>query len=141
MLLVAHQDLIARLHLEAIGNVVVGFRGVADEGNLIPRGSYKGSQWITIFIPGSVAPDRIILGIVLCHLFGLMEGVDNRAQHRTRRRPNCAVVQVDLISRNQELLSQLCPVGLLIAIVKFLGGKRRILVAFCCNLGGGESRT
>src|SRR5207248_7472480 len=55
---------------------------------------------------------------------------------------NCAVVQVNLISRNQELLSQLCPVGLLIAIVEIFGWQRMIVGLSCgLSFSQGEGET
>src|SRR5262249_26712860 len=65
VLLVGHQDLVARFHVDTISYVAVGFRGITKERDLIPLATDKLGQRVTKLVPRCIAPDRVVLGIVL----------------------------------------------------------------------------
>ncbi len=114
MLLVSHQHFVARLHVYAVGDVVVSLGGVADQREFIAIAADEGGQRIAVLVPRTIAPDRVVLGIGLVHLlfFGVL--IEDGAQYRRRTGADGAVVEVDLVRRNEVLLAQLGPVGVFV---------------------------
>src|SRR5207244_3538433 len=99
--------------------------GVADERNLITICPDKLRERIAEFSVWLISPDGIFLGVLLRHLFRLIEAIKDGLQYRHGRRANCAVVEIDLIVRDEELLANLAPIGLCVAVKKRLRRKRR----------------
>ena len=97
MLLIGHQHFVAGLHVDAVRDVAVRLGGVAQQGDLVALAADEFGQRIAKLIPGGVSPDRIVLGILLVHLFGRVVAVENCAQHGRRTRADGAVVEVDLV--------------------------------------------
>ncbi len=74
MLLVSHEHFVARLHVYAVGDVIVSLGGVADQRELIAIAADECGQRIAVLVPGAIAPDGIVLGVGLVHLlfFGVL---------------------------------------------------------------------
>ena len=127
MLLVGHQHFIAGLHIYAIGDVAVRFGGVAQQCEFVAMAADERGQGIAKLIPGGVAPDGVVLRFVRVQLFRGVVSIENGAQHRCGAGTYGAIVQINLILGNQELLAKLCPVGVFILVeervVRKRGGK------------------
>src|SRR5258706_1572371 len=59
VLLVAHQDFVPRLHVDAVGDVAVRLRRIPNERELIAVATHEFRQGITKLIPRAISPDRI----------------------------------------------------------------------------------
>ena len=116
MFLIGHQDFVSRFQVDAVGNVTVRFGGVAKQSNLVTMAAHERGEGITKLIPGSVSPDGIVFGILLVHLLRGGVALEHGAQHGRGAGPDGAVVQIDFVLGNQELLAQFCPVGVFILI-------------------------
>ena len=128
VLLVAYQDLVARLEVEAVRDVAVGLGRVAHEGQLVARAADELRERIPELVPRSVAPDRVVLGIGLGHALGLAVALEDRAQDGPGAGAHGAVVQEHLVRGDEELLADLGPVGLFVAKVEVArrqGGRGR----------------
>src|SRR5258708_35181983 len=81
MLLVGHQDFVARLHINAVSDIAVGLGSVTDQGNFVAMAAHKRSQGIAELVPCRVSPYGVVLRVLLVQLFGLRVGVKNSAQN------------------------------------------------------------
>ena len=118
MLLVGHQHFIARLHVQAVGDVTVRLRRVAHQRQFVARAAHELRQRIAKLIPRPVTPDRIIFRIALCHFFRIVIAVENCSQHRHRTGSHRPVVQINLVAGNQELFAPFGPIRLFVRTVK-----------------------
>jgi len=118
MLLVGHQYFVARLQIDAVRNVAIGLGGVSEKRDLVAVAAYERRQRISKLVPRGVSPDRIVLGIGLAQLLARLIPFKHRAQHGRGARPYGAVIEVDLVRRNQELLMQFAPVGVFVLVEK-----------------------
>src|SRR5439155_8181627 len=73
-------------------------------------------QGIAEFVPGGVSPDGIVLGVVLVHFLGGGVAVEDGADNRYGARSDGAVVQVDFVLGDEELLAHLGPVGVFVLV-------------------------
>src|ERR1700683_33943 len=121
--LVGGEDFVAGLHVNAVGDVVVGFGGVADERDLVAGGSDEFGERIAKFVPRSVAPDRIVLWIGVVHFFCLVIAIEYSFQDGRGARSDGAIVEINLIGRNQELFADAGPIGISVALVERGGGQ------------------
>jgi hypothetical protein len=64
MLLIGHQHFVAGFQIESVRDVTVGFRGVSQQGDFIPRATNKCGQRVAGFVPRRIAPDKIVSGSV-----------------------------------------------------------------------------
>ena len=124
VLLIGHQHFIAGFHVHAVCDVAVGFGGIAKQGDFVALAPYKLRQRIAKLVPRCISPNRIILGILLVHLLGRRVAVEDGAQHRRRTGAYRAIVQVNFIGRNEKLLAQFGPIGLVVIAVLGRVGKR-----------------
>ena len=118
MLLVRHQDFVARFHIHAIRDVAIRLGGIPQQGNLVPRAAHKRGQRIAKFIPCCISPDWVIFRILLIQLFGGVVRIENRTQHGRGAGTDRAVIQVNLVRGNKKLLSQFSPVGVFVFVVE-----------------------
>ena len=116
MLLVSHQNLIAGLHVDAIGDIAVGFCRIAQHRDLVALATNEFGERVAELVPGCVSPDGVVFGIRLVHFFGSVVSVEDGAQYGRGTGPNGAIVQIDLICRNDELLPHRGPECILIFI-------------------------
>ena len=114
VLLIGHQHLVAGLHVDAIGNVAIRFRGVAQQGNLIALAADEGGQWVAKLVPGGVSPDWIVFWVLLIHSLGGVIAVEDGAQHGRGARSYGAVVQVNLVLGDKELFADFRPIGVFV---------------------------
>ncbi len=117
VLLIGHQHFIAGLQVQAIGDKVVSLGRVAKQRDLIARAADKCRQRVAKFVPRPIAPDWIVLRILLGQAFRIRVRVKNGLQHRPWRGAHSAIVQIDFIAWNQELFSHLRPIRLLVFVV------------------------
>ena len=99
-----------------VGDVAISLGGITKQGNLVAMATDEGGQRIAKFVPRGVSPDGVILGILLVHALGGGIAIENSAQHRRRTGADGAVVQVDLVFRDQELAADLGPVGVFVLV-------------------------
>ena len=118
MFLIGDEDLVAGFEIDAIGDVTVGFGGVAQQGQFFALAADEFRERIAILVPGSVAPDRVILRIGFGEPLGIAVALENRAQHGGRRRADGAIVQVDFVFGNQKQFADFGPVRLFVSVVK-----------------------
>src|SRR5580658_3938319 len=116
MLLVSHEDLVARLHVDAISNVAISFSGITEKSNLIAIAADEGSQGIAKLVPGGVSPDGVVFGILLVHLLGGGVPVEDGAQYGCRAGADGAVIEIDLVLRDEELAAHLGPISVFVLI-------------------------
>ena len=69
MFLVGHEDFVAGLHVDAVGDVAVGFGGVAEESDFVAAAADEFGERVAELVPGGVSPDGVVLGIVLRRVF------------------------------------------------------------------------
>src|SRR5690349_16650374 len=123
MLLVTHEDFIASLEFQSVRDVAVALSGVAGKRDLITVGANKLRQRIAMLHIRIVAPDGILLGIGLRHLFGIKKRIEDSLEHRQWTRSDGAIVQIDLFARDDKLIAHCRPVGVLILVVKCRRGQ------------------
>src|SRR5262249_34436916 len=103
----------SRLHVDAVGDVAVGFRSVADKRQFVAFTSDKGRQRIAKLVVGLVAPDWIVLWVFLRHLLSLGVAIKHRTEHRSGTGTDGAVVEINLIFWDKELVADLRPISVL----------------------------
>jgi hypothetical protein len=97
MLLVGHEDFIAWLQVDAISDIAISLGGITEQSDLVARAADESGQRIAEFVPGSVSPDGIVLGILLVHFFSGGIAFENGAQHGRGTGAHGAIVQVNLV--------------------------------------------
>ena len=127
MLLVGHEDFVAGLHVDAVGDVAVGFGGIAQQGNFVALAADERGERVAELVPRGVSPDGIVLGILLVHLLGRGVAVEDGAQHGRGAGADRAVVQVDLVLGDEELAPHFGPVRVFILIEEGMVGQWRSL--------------
>ena len=118
MLLVGHENFVSCLHVDSVGDLAVGLGGIANQSNLVAFTADELGQRVAKLAPRGVSPDGVVLRILLVHLFGLGVAIENSAQNGRGTRPHGAIVQVNLIGRNQKLLAKLGPISIWVAAVE-----------------------
>ena len=118
MLLVGHEDFVAGLEIDAVGDVVIGFGGISEERDLVAVAADEGGEGIAELVPRGVSPDGVILGIGLVHFFGRFVAFEDGAQHGSGAGADGAVIEVDLVGGNQVLLAEFAPVGVFVLFVE-----------------------
>jgi hypothetical protein len=121
--LVGDENFVAGFEVDAVGDVAVGLGGVADEGEFFAGAADEGGERVAEFVPGRVAPNGVVLGIALGHFFGVVVGIENGAENGSGGRADGAVVEIDFILRNEELLAKSGPVGFFVRIVESAVGE------------------
>ena len=116
MLLIGHQHFVAGLQIDAVGDVAVGLGGISEEGDLVAVAADERRQRIAKLVPGGVSPDGIVLGIGLVQLLARLVAFKHGAQHGRGARAYGAVIEVDFVGGNQELLAQFAPVGVFVLV-------------------------
>ena len=110
MLLVGHQDFVAGLHVDAVGDVAVGFGGVAQQSDFVATGSRRmrragrgtrsrrrSPRWDSL-------RDRCSSS-----LFCRGVAIEDGAQHRRGTGAHRAVVEVDLVFGDEKLSAAVLP--------------------------------
>src|ERR1700729_2274467 len=118
MFLIGEQDLISRFKVDAVGDVAISFRGITQDGDLIAVAAYEGGQRITEFIPGGVAPDRVVFRIGLVHLFGGFVAFEDGAQNRGGAGAYRAIIEINFVGGDQELFAQFTPVVVFVLVIE-----------------------
>src|SRR5579863_1739295 len=124
MLLVGHEHFVARLHVDAVGDVAVCLGRVAQKGDLIALAADEFRQRVAELVPGGVSPDRIILGILLVHFLGSVVSVEDGPQNRGGAGADGSVIEVDLVFRDDELPAHLGPKRVFVLVKQSAIGKR-----------------
>ena len=123
MLLVGHQDFVAWLKVDAVGDVAISLGGIAKQGNLIAMATDESGQRIAKLVPRGVSPYGVVFGILLVHSLGGGIAIENGAQHGRRAGANGSVVEVDLVFGDQELAPDLGPIGVFVLVKESRIGK------------------
>ena len=110
--LIGHQHFVTGLHFNAVGDVVICFGCVTHERQFVARASDKCCHRVAICVVGLIAPNGIVLGIGLVHLFSLGVAVEHGAQNRRGTRSDRSVIEIDLVFRNQKLLADFSPISI-----------------------------
>jgi hypothetical protein len=116
VLLVGHQDFITGLEVEAVGDIAVGFGGVANQGDLVAMASDEFGERVAELVPGSVSPNGIVFGILLIHLLCGVVAVEYGAENRCGAGADSTVVEIDFVLGDEELFAQFGPVGVFVLI-------------------------
>ena len=141
MLLVRHQTLRRPGFIsEAVRDVAVRLGRIAKQRNLVALAAHKRGQRVAELVPRGVSPDRIVLRVLLIELLGRGIPVKDGAQHGRRTRTHGAVVEVNLVRRNEKLLPDLRPVAFCIVVQQGLLRHGRYSLKLCENLAAERDR-
>ena len=116
MLLIGHEHLIAGLQIDAVGNVVVCFRGISKQRDFVAVAADECGQRIAKFVPRPVSPDRIVFWVGFVELLALFITLKHGAQYGRGAGSQGSVVEIDLVGWNQELLPEFAPVGFFVLV-------------------------
>ena len=122
------EHFVARFHVDAVGDVAVRFRGIAQQRNLIAIAADERCQRIAKLVPRGVSPDGIVLGILLVHFLSRGVTVKNCSKYGRGARSDGAIVQINLVGRDEELLSHLGPVCVFVFVEQRMVGQGRSLL-------------
>src|ERR1700721_1366533 len=87
--------------------------------------AHEGGEGIAKFVPGGVSPDRVVFRVLLVHSLGSVIALENRAQHGRGTGADGAIVEINLVFRDEELLAHLGPVSIFVLVEQRRTGKRR----------------
>jgi len=87
--------------------------------------AYEFGERVAELVPRSVSPNGIVFRILLVHFFRSVVPVEDSAQDRRGARSDRAIVEIDFIFGDDELLAHFGPEGVFILVEKRMVGKRR----------------
>ena len=116
MLLVGHEDFVAGLHVDAVSDVVISFSGVSEECDFVALAADEGGERIAELVKRAVSPDGVVFGIGLVELLAFFVAFKNGAEDGRGAGADGAVVEIDLVGGDEELLAEFAPVGFFVAI-------------------------
>jgi len=118
VLLICHQNFIAGLQVDAIGDIAIGLCRVAQESDFVAITAHKCGERITELVPGGVSSDWIVLGIGFVQFLAGLVALKYGSQHGGGARSDSAVIQVNFVRRDQELFAEFSPIGVFVRVEK-----------------------
>src|ERR1700684_1351940 len=85
----------------------------------------EGGPGLANLVPGGVPPDGVVFRVLLVHSLGSVVALENRAQHGRGTGADRAIVEINLVCRDEELLAHLGPVSVFVLVEQHRIGKRR----------------